>query len=409
MTKTKYFFLILLLGSLTALGPFSIDMYLPGFPAIAKDLHTTVAKVSLSLSGFFIGISVGQLLYGPLLDRFGRKKPLYIGMIVYILASLGCAFAHSINVLIIMRCIQAIGSCAAAVASIAMVRDLFPVKDNAKVFALLMLVVGVSPMVAPTVGGYVTVAFGWHSVFIILMMLGILNLVASIFGLPDSFVPDKTLSLKPKPILNNFLSVLREPQFYTYAFTGAIAFAGLFAYVAGSPLLFMDIFAVKEETYGWIFAFLSIGLIGASQVNTLMLKRYSSEQLIFASLICQAITGIVFLIGSINGWFGLTETIVLLFIFLSCLGFASPNASALSLAPFTKNAGSASALMGAVQMGLGALASVAVSMFDTRSSVPMVAIMASTSIIALIILFTGRKNIVNKIGVDKDNAGVAFH
>lgn len=409
MTKTKYFFLILLLGSLTALGPFSIDMYLPGFPAIAKDLHTTVAKVSLSLSGFFIGISVGQLLYGPLLDRFGRKKPLYIGMIVYILASLGCAFAHSINVLIIMRCIQAIGSCAAAVASIAMVRDLFPIKDNAKVFALLMLVVGVSPMVAPTVGGYVTVAFGWHSVFIILMMLGILNLVASIFGLPDSFVPDKTLSLKPKPILNNFLSVLREPQFYTYAFTGAIAFAGLFAYVAGSPLLFMDIFAVKEETYGWIFAFLSIGLIGASQVNTLMLKRYSSEQLIFASLICQAITGIVFLIGSINGWFGLTETIVLLFIFLSCLGFASPNASALSLAPFTKNAGSASALMGAVQMGLGALASVAVSMFDTRSSVPMVAIMASTSIIALIILFTGRKNIVNKIGVDKDNAGVAFH
>jgi len=171
----------------------------------------------------------------------------------------------------------------------------------------------------------------------------------------------------------------------------------------------MDIFAVKEETYGWIFAFLSIGLIGASQVNTLMLKRYSSEQLIFASLICQAITGIVFLIGSINGWFGLTETIVLLFIFLSCLGFASPNASALSLAPFTKNAGSASALMGAVQMGLGALASVAVSMFDTRSSVPMVAIMASTSIIALIILFTGRKNIVNKIGVDKDKAGVAFH
>ncbi|MCX2483583.1 multidrug effflux MFS transporter [Pedobacter sp. MR2016-24] len=409
MTKTKYFFLILLLGSLTALGPFSIDMYLPGFPAIAKDLHTTVAKVSLSLSGFFIGISIGQLLYGPLLDRFGRKKPLYIGLSVYILASLGCAFANSIEWLIMLRCVQAVGSCAAAVASIAMVRDLFPVKDNAKVFALLMLVVGVSPMIAPTVGGYVTTAFGWHSVFIILMLLGAVNLFASIFGLPESYQPDKTLSLKPKPILINFISVLKEPQFYTYAFTGAIAFSGLFAYVAGSPLLFMDIFAVKEETYGWIFAFLSIGLIGASQVNTLMLRRFSSEQLIFASLICQSITGIVFLTGSINGWFGLPETIALLFIFLSCLGFASPNASALSLAPFSKNAGSASALMGAVQMGLGALASVLVSMFDTRSSVPMVAIMASTSIFALLILYTGRKNIKNKIEIDKENAGVSFH
>lgn len=409
MTKSKYFFLILLLGSLTALGPFSIDMYLPGFPAIAKDLNTTVAKVSLSLSGFFIGISIGQLLYGPLLDRFGRKKPLYIGLSVYILASLGCAFADSIEWLIILRCVQAVGSCAAAVASIAMVRDLFPVKDNAKVFALLMLVVGVSPMIAPTVGGYVTASFGWHSVFIILMLLGAVNLFASIFGLPESYQPDKTLSLKPKPILMNFMAVLKEPQFYTYAFTGAVAFSGLFAYVAGSPLLFMDIFAVKEETYGWIFAFLSIGLIGASQVNTLMLRKFSSEQLIFASLICQAITGIVFLTGSINGWFGLPETIALLFIFLSCLGFASPNASALSLAPFSKNAGSASALMGAVQMGLGALASVLVSMFDTRSSVPMVAIMAATSIIALLILYIGRKNIKNKIEIDKDNAGVSFH
>ena len=165
MSKKTYFFLILILGSLTALGPFSIDMYLPGFPAIAKDLNTTAAKVSLSLSGFFIGISFGQLLYGPLLDKFGRKKPLFIGLIVYIIASAGCALATSINALILLRVIQAIGSCAAAVASVAMVRDLFPVKDNAKVFSLLLLVVGVSPMIAPTVGGYVTAAFGWGGSF----------------------------------------------------------------------------------------------------------------------------------------------------------------------------------------------------------------------------------------------------
>lgn len=408
MTKRKNFFLILLLGSLTALGPFSIDMYLPGFPAIAKDLHTTVARVSLSLSGFFIGISIGQLLYGPLLDRFGRKKPLYIGLSVYIISSIGCAYATSIDALIILRFIQAVGSCAAAVASIAMVRDLFPLNENAKVFALLMLVVGVSPMIAPTVGGYVTTAFGWHSVFIVLMLLGLVNLLASIFGLPDSYKPDLSISLKPKPIITNFIAVLREPQFYTYALTGSVAFAGLFAYVAGSPLLFMDIYAVSEENYGWIFAFLSIGLIGSSQLNTMMLKKYSSEQVIFAALICQAVTGIIFLAGSINGWFGLPETIGLLFVFLGCLGFASPNTSALSLAPFSKNAGSASALMGAVQMGLGTIASIGVSLFDTRSSLPMVAIMASTSLIALAILYFGRKKIKIKVDAGKEGAAV-FH
>src|SRR5438874_3170509 len=176
-TRKKNFYLILILGFLTAIGPFSIDMYLPAFPSIARGLHTTVAEVSLSLSSFFIGISAGQLLYGPLLDRFGRKKPLLIGLVLYIIASVGCLTANTIQMLIALRFLQAIGSCAAAVASIAMVRDLFPVKDNAKVFALLMLVVGASPMIAPTVGGYVTAAFGWQWVFIILAIIALLILV----------------------------------------------------------------------------------------------------------------------------------------------------------------------------------------------------------------------------------------
>lgn len=404
MTKQKYFLLIVLLGSLTALGPFSIDMYLPGFPAIAKDLNTTVLKVSLSLSSYFIGISAGQLLYGPLLDRFGRKKPLYIGLLVYIIASACCVFASSLDALIILRFMQAIGSCAAAVASIAMVRDLFPVKENAKVFALLMLVVGVSPMVAPTLGGYVTVAWGWHSVFIILMALGILNLLASWLWLPDSYKPDTSLSLKPLPILKNFLSVIKEPQFYTYAFTGALAFSGLFAYISGSPLVFIDIFQVSEEGYGWIFALLATGLIGSSQINTFLLRKYKSEQVIFAALSTQVFVVLFFLLGSINNWFGLTETVILLFIFLSCLGLTNPNTSALSLAPFNKNAGSASALMGAVQMGLGALASFAVSMFELKSAVPMVAIMTGTTILALLLLVIGRRNIKTQIEQSKDTA-----
>ncbi|MBF9255112.1 multidrug effflux MFS transporter [Pontibacter sp. 172403-2] len=411
MTRKKYISLIIILGTLTALGPFSIDMYLPGFPAIATDLGSTVAEVSLSLSSFFIGISAGQLLYGPLMDRFGRKKPLYIGLVGYLLASVACASANTIEALIILRFIQAVCSCAAAVASVAMVRDLFPVEDNAKVFSLLMLVVGVSPMIAPTVGGYVTAGFGWEAVFLILAGMAAGILAAVYFGLPESSKPDPTYSLKPKPILSKFLLVIKEPQFYTYALSGAVSFAGLLAYVSGSPLLFMEIFAVNEKQYGWIFAFLSIGLIGASQVNSLLLRRYRSEQIIVTALVCQLFIGAVLLLGTIIGWLGLFATIGCIFLFLCCLGFTFPNASALSLAPFTKNAGSASALMGASQMGIGALATVILSLFSNHSAVPMAGVMAASALVSLLILLLGQKIIQARgLQYEPENAAAgSFH
>ncbi|MCD0490005.1 multidrug effflux MFS transporter [Pedobacter sp. MC2016-14] len=409
MTNKKYFSLILVLGSLTALGPFSIDMYLPAFPVIAKDLQTTTEQVAISLSSFFIGISLGQLLYGPLLDRYGRKKPLYIGLAVYILASLGCVFAATLDQLIVLRAVQAIGSCAAAVASVAMVRDLFPVKDSAKVFALLMLVVGVSPMVAPTVGSYITVYFGWHAVFYVLLALGVLNLLSSFLWLPESFIPDRTLSLKPVPILKGFFNVMIESQFYTYALTGAISFAGLFAYVAGSPVVFMEVFNVSTETYGWIFAILSVGLIGSSQINSMLLKRYKSEQIIRMAIIGQVLVTALFLMGALNDWYGLMATICVLFLFLCCLGFTNPNTAALALAPFTKNAGTASALMGAIQMGIGALASSMLSVFHLKSAVPMAAVMAATSIIAFAVLSIGKRRIKTHVNISENAAGGLVH
>jgi DHA1 family bicyclomycin/chloramphenicol resistance-like MFS transporter len=404
MTKQRYFFTVLILGSLTALGPFSIDMYLPGFPAIAKSLHTTTSQVSLSLASFFVGIALGQLLYGPLLDRFGRKKPLYAGLALYIITSIGCFFAGTIQLLILLRFIQAVGSCAAGVASMAMVRDIFPLKDNAKIFAFLILILGASPMIAPTVGGYVTAAFGWHSIFVILTGLAVAVLLAVIFGLPESYKPDPTFSLKPKPIINSFLSVFKEPQFYTYALTGSFAFAGLFVYVAASPMVFMDVFKVSTKVYGWIFAGLSIGFIGSSQVNNLLLKKYKSEQIVLVSLAVQLFVTFIFLIGSLYDWFGLAGTITMIFIMLCCVGTTNPNASALSLAPFAKNAGTASALMGAMQLGLGALASFSVSFFDSRSSAPMAGIMLGSTLVAFIILIIGRRG----VGAPIETSGEVF-
>lgn len=397
ITKKKYIKLILILGSLTALGPFSIDMYLPGFAGIAKDLNTSVANVSMTLSSYFIGISAGQLLYGPLLDRFGRKRPLFIGLIVYILASLGCVFVTDIDTFIGLRFVQAVGSCAATVASVSMVRDLFPVKDIPKVFSMLMLVVGLSPMLAPTIGGYITADYGWHTVFFILMCMGIVILIASQIVLPNTYLPDTSISLKPRPIITNFIKIIKEPQFYTYAFAGAIAFSGLFTYVAASPIVFMDIFKVDAKTYGWIFAFMSLSFISASQVNSLLLRKFKSEQMIFGALISQTFIVILFLILSINDLLGLYGTIIMLFLFLACLGISNPNTAGLTLAPFARNAGSASALMGAIQLGLGAFVSFAVGIFVDNSVVPMVIIMTITTILAMIILIFGRRNIKRTI------------
>jgi DHA1 family bicyclomycin/chloramphenicol resistance-like MFS transporter len=393
MDKRNRTVLILILGMLSAIGPFSIDMYLPGFPAIAENLHTSVDYVAYSLSSFFIGICAGQLICGPLLDRFGRKTPLCIGLILYIFASVGCAYAGSVEALILFRFLQALGGCVGMVAPNAIVRDVFPVEENAKVFSLLILILGVSPILAPTAGSYVIAAYGWPVVFIILAVVTALILLAVIFWLPESKKPDKTFSLKPKPILTGFANVLKQPQFATYAFAGAIASAGLFAYLAGSPFVFMELYGVSEQQYGWIFSAIAVGLIGCSQLNNLLLKRYSSAQILRVVLLTQSAIGLVLVILTAVEQANLYSTTSLIFLFLSCQGFTFPNSAALAMAPFTKGAGSASALMGAFQMGCGALASALVGLFFNKTALPMTAIMAACSVMGCIILLIGSRRI----------------
>ena len=399
--KKRKFYLILILGLLTAIGPLSIDMYLPAFPDIAKSLHTSVAQITLSLSSFFIGISVGQLFYGPLLERFGRKRPLYAGLCIYLLASVGCAFAASVNALIALRLLQALGGCVGMVASRAMVRDLFDVKENAKIFSTLMLVVAVSPIIAPTLGGYITAALGWHYVFVMLIIIGVVILTGIYFLLPETKKPDPEFSLKPVSIIKSYASVVIHPQFYTYALTAAVSAAAIYAYIGGSPHVFMEIYKVNEKQYGWIFALIAMGLIGASQLNTVLLKNYTSVQIIKVALTCQAIIGIAMALISLFGWGDLFITIFFIFIFLACQGFVFPNASALSLASFGHNAGSASALLGSIQMGIGAGSSALVSLLQNDTALPMTGVMACCAIAALSVFSLGRKIIVTRAGTDR--------
>jgi DHA1 family bicyclomycin/chloramphenicol resistance-like MFS transporter len=396
MTRRTYFTYVFVLGLLTAIGPFSIDMYLPGFEDIAASLGTTAAMVTLSLSSFFVGVSVGQLLYGPLMDRYGRKKPLYAGLVLYIAATFVCMEAKDIHTLIVLRFIQAVGACGAQVAAMAMVRDLFGAKDSAKVFSLLLLVLGASPMIAPTAGAYIVSVWNWRIVFLVLLLMATLIASLTIFLLPESYPADKQFSLKPLPILRNFLAVLQVRQFLVYVMVQAFAFAGLLAYVAGSPLLFMGYFHLDKRTYGWVFAFLAVAFIGLSQLNGLLLRKYRSEQIVRVALPGQAVVAVFFMGGTLAGWYGLGFTIFFLFAFLTCLGFVNPNASALSLAPFNKNAGTASALLGFFQLGVGTLASVAVGVFSNGTPASLVVVIATTSVIAMAILLAGQGSLATR-------------
>lgn len=382
---------ILLLGLLSAVAPFSIDMYLPGFPAIANDLRTSVDAVSYSLASFFVGVCIGQLICGPLLDRYGRKRPLLIGLGMYLLASVGCALSTTIQMLIGFRLFQALGGCVGMVAPRAIVRDIFPIEENAKVMSLLILVLGVSPILAPSAGSYVIAQYGWPYVFLVLALLVLAILLAVLLWLPESKGSNPDFSLRLGPIFSSYLAVLKEPQFYTYALTGGICSAGLFAYLSGSPFVFMTYFGASESAYGIFFAIMAMGLILSSQLNTILLRKYSSQQLMKCMLYLQACIGATMVVASSFQLLTLYGTICLLFLYLGCQGFCFPNSAALSMAPFKREAGSASALMGALQMGLGAIAAALVGFLDAQTPVPMTAVMAGCSLLGVAMLRFGKQ------------------
>lgn len=383
--------LIFILGAMTALGPFTIDTYLPAFNQMAADLGTTVARVSLSLSSYFIGIAAGQLIYGPLLDRFGRKPPLYAGLLIYLVASIACANVNTIEGLIFLRAIQALGGCVSGVAAMAMVRDLFTPQESAKVFSLLVLILGASPLLAPTIGGYLASGFGWNSIFVFLTLMGTALVFLIRWKLPETHPPDKTVILHPLPIAKGFWKILKQPQFRTYALMTSIAFSGLFIYLAGSPSIFLGIFGVDAKTYGWIFAIIASGFIASSQLNVVALKRYTNSQLLWAGMMTQVVVAGVFFAGSSLGVFGLTGTVVMLFLFLSCFGFVNPNATSLVLAPFPESAGRAAALLGFLQMGIGATASMLVGLFSLSDIPSVAALLLMSSFCGLLILVLGTR------------------
>jgi DHA1 family bicyclomycin/chloramphenicol resistance-like MFS transporter len=390
-SRPQNIFLMLMIGALNTITPISIDMYLPAFPKIAADMHTTIGNIALSVSTYFLGFSIGQIVYGPLLDRFGRKRPLYVGLCLYVIATIICALCKSIEMFWVMRFIQALSGCVASVAAMAMVLDFFPPQKSARIISLLILILGVSPMLAPTVGSFIVDVSNWRFVFITLAIIATIILIVVFFFLPEGQEPDLAISLMPKPIINGFKNILLTPGFYVYALAGTFSFAGLFVYVAGSPAIFMDEFHVSPKMYGGIFAGLSIGFIGSSQLNHILTRLFKNEEILKVVLITQSIVSIIFLMTVLNGWYSMASVLGFLFVLLSCSGLSYPNAASVAMSPFSKNAGTASALLGFIQIGIGGLISAGVGALHFKGSVSTALIMAVSASIAFAILMSGRK------------------
>lgn len=393
--KTNKNIILLILGLLSAIGPFSIDMYLPAFDTIAGDFDTSIDKVQLSLTSFFIGIALGQMVYGPLLDKYGRKKPLMIGLCIYILASILCIFTRNVDSLILLRFVQALGSCAGMVASRAMVQDYYQGKEAARVFSLLMLVIAISPILAPSAGAFLLEHFDWHYIFVVLFVIGLLILLSTIFFLPESYQGNKNYSLAPKAIITQYFQVFTNRTFISYCLIGSTASAGLYAYLAGSSYVLQELYGLTKKEYGLAFAFVASALIFSTQLNRVFLKRWTMQEICFIANIGQVVVGILMAVSLWTNMVTLPIILGLTFGYLMFQGFIFPNASAMAMSPFKVSAGSASALLGCLQMGLGALSSGIVSLLHNQTAQPMLFAMCVCAVLSLALHITNR-NIGNK-------------
>jgi DHA1 family bicyclomycin/chloramphenicol resistance-like MFS transporter len=379
--------LVSILGALTAFGSLSIDMYLPSFPTLEKELHASGSAVQFSLAAFFIGLALGQAFYGPLADRFGRKRPLYFGVALYVLASVGCALAPNIENLIAWRFVQAVGGCAGIVIARAMVRDLFDHHSSAKVFSLLVLVLGVAPILAPVLGGYVLKWYGWRAIFLILAAFGVGCLLAAMFGLEET-LPEAARHTHDNPIrtaVRVYGQLLTDRRFNGYALAGAVAQAGLFAYISNSPFVFIQFYGVPEQVFGMLFGVNAFGLIAASQINHRLLARWKPDEILHWVVALLAGFGLVMLLMAWTRLGGMWTVWPPLFAFVTTLGFSFPNMIAGAMAHQAKRAGSASALVGTLQFGAATLAGSLVGLFHNASAVPMAAVIAGCGVLALVL------------------------
>uniref|UniRef100_UPI00404B40F1 Bcr/CflA family multidrug efflux MFS transporter n=1 Tax=Cephaloticoccus sp. TaxID=1985742 RepID=UPI00404B40F1 len=389
--------LILILGSLTAFVPLSIDMYLPAFPQIAEEFGTEIGQVQLTLSIYMIGMALGQMLYGAMSDRWGRRRILLWGMAVFILATVGCAVSGSIGALMLWRFGVAMGGSAGMVMTRAIVRDSFDVKESANIFSLLMLVMGAAPLLAPFIGGQLLLFTGWRGIFWLLATFATVCMVAVLKFMPETLAPDQRARHGIVGVLGVYGELFRDRVYIGYVLSIGCVSAMLFSYIAGSPTFYIEQYGVSAQSFGIFFGLNSGGIIMASQANRWLLKRMSPRKALEAAYALNTTMALVLALQVWTGWGGFPASVAVLFVVVGSTGFLFPNIMALAMAPKGRVAGSASALMGTVQFGLGGTAGTAVGLLYNGTAIPMAVVLATCSVIGCTMLWGLTRDAVNLV------------
>jgi DHA1 family bicyclomycin/chloramphenicol resistance-like MFS transporter len=375
--------LIVILGALTAFGPLSIDMYLPALPSLSREFGVSPSQTQLTLSACLLGLALGQTVAGPLSDALGRRRPLLVGLVAYALASLLCALAPSVGTLIALRFVQGCAGAAGIVIARAVVRDMYSGVAVARYFAVLMLVNGLAPILAPIFGGQLLRVTSWRGVFVTLTIIGVLLLLATATGLGETLPAERRQSGGLAATLATFRRLLGDRAFLGVALSGGLAFAAMFSYISGSSFVLQDIFGVSAQQFSFLFGLNALGIVVAGQVSGRLVGRVAPRRLLATGLILQA-TGGVALLGTVTGGVGLVGVLPSLFLVVASVGLVMPNATALALAGHPRTAGSASALLGVLQYAIGAAAAPLVGIGGTRTAMPMALVIAALGVCALV-------------------------
>jgi DHA1 family bicyclomycin/chloramphenicol resistance-like MFS transporter len=386
MTARERLRLVLVLGILIALGPLTIDMYLPALPTITGDLQATAAQVQLTLTGTLAGLALGQLLIGPVSDAIGRRTPLLFGVGLHILASVLCVVAPNLAVLGTLRVLQGLGAAAAAVVVMAIVRDLFTGLAAARLLSRLMLVLGAAPILAPTLGGIVLSWTSWRGVFVVLALFGVAIISVTALALPETLPAARRRNGGVVGTVRDYGRLFTDRAYLGLILVAGLAMAAMFAYVAGSSFVFQEQYGLSEQQFGFVFGAGAVGLIAATQLNVRLLRRWTPSQILITALGSGAAMGLLLLLFAVTGFGGIVGILVPLWLVLASAGLALPNAPALALSRHGEAAGTAAALLGAVQFGVGALAAPLVGLLGT-GAVPMALVIAGGMLAANLVLF----------------------
>ena len=388
---------ILTLGALTMLGPMAVDLYLPALPAIARAMGEPLSQIQYTLSAYIAGFGVGQLICGPLSDRWGRQKVLFFGLIFFIITNIMAAFCTTSLQLMMVRVLQAIAGAAIVVTIPAMVRDLFPKEESARALSSILMVMTLAPLVAPLLGGQLLKWFYWQALFIFLAVLGGLIFVLTIFHLKETLPARLRVRLTAREVLGSYLDVLSNREAMGCILCHGFFFGGMFAFISGSPFVYIELFGVPAENYGFLFGANIVALALMNMVNIQLIGRFLLFNILRCGSLLAAFFALTLLFNAVTGMGDLLGIVLPIVFYVGCMSLTGPSSNALALAHFPNTAGTANAVAGTVRFSIGGLSSLAVGYFHDGTAITMAAVMAVCGILSVASLL-----MVNNKGLTQD-------